>query len=330
MRPGASGPSRGNRRQAVGSSFRVSAFGNPTVASDRAAVRFGSDFTPGYESEFAQSVAAEGVPVIGPVSLETEVKASLDSEVYFLLPGIKEQVLALARFAVERFGNKDVDIALAYQDSPRLREMSHRPEADLVGIQEGVKMRLLPLDADLANDGLDYSGLATAPVKAVIFLGSAEQLATFLQSTRGSDTSRLPVLVAGSLSHPVAASLPRKSSNSVYIAYPTVPDDLKIWAMDELASLRNADRSVQAGDKYAAIAALAAAKVLTEALRQAGRDLTRRKLMASLNRFYQFETGLTPPITFTRNRRVGASGAHVMKLPGADQRPQLLGWVEAK
>jgi hypothetical protein len=100
--------------------------------------------------------------------------------------------------------------------------------------------------------------------------------------------------------------------------------------MDELASLRDSDRGTQARDRYAAITALSAAKVLAEALRQAGRDVTRRKLMDSLNGFYRFETGLTPPITFTRNRRVGARGAHVIKLPGSDQRPQLLGWVEAQ
>ncbi len=283
--------------------------------------------TPGYESEFAQSVTAQGVPMVGPIGLETEVHASPDSTVYFLLPGIKEQLLALARFAVERFGNTDIDIVLAYQDSPPLRTVVKAAQADLVGIQ-GVKTRLLPLEADLANDGLDPSELATAPVTAVVFLGSAEQLAAFLRST-ADRVPPLPVLVPGSLTHHAAGSLPRALSQRVYIAYPTVPGDRQAWAMDELASLRDSDRSTQVSDRYAAIAALSAAKVLAEALRQAGRDLTRRKLMDSLNGFYRFETGLTPPITFTRNRRVGASGAHVIKLPGSDQRPQLLGWVEA-
>ena len=39
-------------------------------------------------------------------------------------------------------------------------------------------------------------------------------------------------------------------------------------------------------------------------------------LTAELERLYEFETGLTPPITFTSNRRVGARGAYVID-PGS-------------
>ena len=31
-----------------------------------------------------------------------------------------------------------------------------------------------------------------------------------------------------------------------------------------------------------------------------------------LEKLYQFETGLTPPLTYTANRRIGARGAYIL------------------
>jgi hypothetical protein len=49
-----------------------------------------------------------------------------------------------------------------------------------------------------------------------------------------------------------------------------------------------------------------------EALRLVGRDLSREKLLSALESFYEFDTGLAPPITYTPNRRIGALGAYVV------------------
>ena len=70
--------------------------------------------------------------------------------------------------------------------------------------------------------------------------------------------------------------------------------------------------------------------MLSEALRRAGRDLGRRELTAKLEVFYQFETGLTPPLTFTANRRVGARGAYILGAESlAEGRlPEEVAWVE--
>jgi hypothetical protein len=60
------------------------------------------------------------------------------------------------------------------------------------------------------------------------------------------------------------------------------------------------------------IAAYAAAKLMVEGLRRAGRKLDRFSLVEGLEALYAFETGLTPPLTYGPNRRIGALGAHVV------------------
>jgi ABC-type branched-subunit amino acid transport system substrate-binding protein len=58
-------------------------------------------------------------------------------------------------------------------------------------------------------------------------------------------------------------------------------------------------------------AALAAAEVLIEGLRRAGREVSRESLTATLETLYRFDAGLGAPVTFGPNRRLGARGAFV-------------------
>ncbi len=57
--------------------------------------------------------------------------------------------------------------------------------------------------------------------------------------------------------------------------------------------------------------AYVAGEILMEGLRQAGRVLTREKLVNALEGLYEFRTGLAPPISFGPNHRIGALGAYV-------------------
>jgi ABC-type branched-subunit amino acid transport system substrate-binding protein len=60
------------------------------------------------------------------------------------------------------------------------------------------------------------------------------------------------------------------------------------------------------------MSAYTAVKILVEALRRAGRNLSREELIRALEGFYEYSTGLTPAITYGPNRRIGAMGAHVV------------------
>jgi ABC-type branched-subunit amino acid transport system substrate-binding protein len=58
-------------------------------------------------------------------------------------------------------------------------------------------------------------------------------------------------------------------------------------------------------------AALAAAEVLIEGLKRAGREVGRESLTAVLEKLYHFDAGLGTPVSFGPNRRIGARGAFV-------------------
>ena len=79
------------------------------------------------------------------------------------------------------------------------------------------------------------------------------------------------------------------------------------------------------------MAALAAVKLLVEGLRGAGHTLDRERLVEAIEALYRYETGLTPPLTYGPNRRIGALGAHVMVVDIANKTTRPVGeWRELR
>lgn len=99
----------------------------------------------------------------------------------------------------------------------------------------------------------------------------------------------------------------------ILIATPTLPTDITIEGQREMLAFSER-HGLTRTQMPTQIATYAATKTLIEGLKRAGRDLTREKLIATLETLYQFATGLTPPITYARGRHVGAVGAFIVEV----------------
>ena len=61
-----------------------------------------------------------------------------------------------------------------------------------------------------------------------------------------------------------------------------------------------------------------------------GADLSREQLITALEGLYDFDTGLTPRLSFGPNRRIGAAGAHMVTInPETKDFATASGWVSA-
>jgi ABC-type branched-subunit amino acid transport system substrate-binding protein len=101
--------------------------------------------------------------------------------------------------------------------------------------------------------------------------------------------------------------------DKLFLAFPTVPADVSAAGAAEYTALlqRNKLESTHAAAQASAIAA---AGILVHALELCGKDLSRERLVTALEGLYEYETGLSPKITFGPNRRIGALGAYVVTI----------------
>ena len=170
---------------------------------------------------------------------------------------------------------------------------------------------------------------ADAKVDSVFFLGSGPEARAFLQAADRLGW-RPRFLATGTAADDSLSSAPAGFEGRIFLALPTRPGDLDPKAAASYRALSAAYKLPQ-DSLSAQLSALAAADTLIEALRRAGRDVSREKLVDQLESLRNLDTGLVPPLTYGPARRLGARGAYVMKvdLKGKRLVPDG-GWVEVE
>jgi ABC-type branched-subunit amino acid transport system substrate-binding protein len=121
-------------------------------------------------------------------------------------------------------------------------------------------------------------------------------------------------MVGGSL-----FTVPPTVAKEVYLASPVATPDPTSPGMAEFSRLVQ-KATVPGEHRSFQLMAYAGGKLLEEGLRRAGRDVTRARLVDHLGALREFPTGVTPPLTYNENRRVGALGAAIFKLDGERKR----------
>ena len=290
-----------------------------------------SPFAPDMETVVGEAAAEEEILLIGPWTLYPENTFSRNRHVFYLYSGLAEQLRSLVRYADERLEVETARVAvLAADTTPATLLEAVREAVVEVGWQE---VQFEPysvhsFDAEILEERLRGSG-----AEVVVSLAVDRELRSFLKAAAASGWTPY-VLAPGALAGDLVVAAPAPFDERLVCAYPTLPNDRTPWGVGELSRLL---ADVDGGESHvqAMISAYSATAVLTEAMRRAGRNLGRRELTAALEGFYQFETGLTPPITYTNNRRIGANGAYVVayQSESPDDRGGLLRsapWVEVE
>ena len=119
------------------------------------------------------------------------------------------------------------------------------------------------------------------------------------------------MLIPGALAGKELLTTAAGVSDRIFLSFPTLPLDhtregtAEYERLVTVYALPHQQRSSQ-------IEALAAAKIFVEAMTGAGRAVSRERLIEQLESFYQKATGLTRPLTYGPNRRVGSRGAYIV------------------
>ena len=152
--------------------------------------------------------------------------------------------------------------------------------------------------------------LRDGKIDALFWLASSENLREFFAAAAATQVFPL-VLAPSAFVGPEIYDAPKEFSGRLFLSFPLLPSDQTKEGEMEYLELARAGKFSE-GNLAERLTALCAAKLLIYSLQKAGREVTREKIIEILEKLYHFDTGQTPPVTFSPNRRVGALGAHII------------------
>ncbi len=289
---------------------------------------FVGGLSAGADPQIAAFARKEEVPFIGPATLLPHAENPANRYLFYLLPGVAEQAVSLVNFAAAKPELRKARVAIVYGDNSLGLAAAGAAEEQLQKLTWTTNAKqsyTAPnFDARRIVDDLKRQG-----AEVLFFFGSGKERSVLL--TEAAAAGWAPsFFFLGVLS---GKELPPESigtfKDKLFVAFPTVPADITNEGMAEFRALHEKYRFAP---RYTAsqLSAFAAAKVFVEALTRAGKDLSREKLVNTLEGFYEYDTGATPRITFGPNRRIGAAGAHVVSIDVAEKEfATASGWIKA-
>jgi ABC-type branched-subunit amino acid transport system substrate-binding protein len=269
-------------------------------------------FIAGSEKDVTSLAAQYEVPLVGPFTLSPQTGFPLNRQVFYLLSGIDGQTRALANFIATKPEFKNSGMVVVYPRSEFNKNI-------LESIKEqSTKAGLYPPTVyDYAGGGFDAAETArqlkqSNPDKLLFFLGDTGELLSLMGEAEKLNWFPTIVTVGASVGAKIL-SAPAAFDGKVFLTFPTSPADQSAEGIKEFRALAEKHK-LPPTHLAAQIAAFSAAKILTEALKRIGKDLSREKLIQALEGLYEYPTGLMPPITFGPNRRIGAMGAYIVTI----------------
>ena len=276
----------------------------------------------GQEAALAEFTESAAVPVVGPLAQYRRSGVGPQGFTFYLTAGLEDQARALVKYAQNDLAPADPKIAILSSDDGaglRLDDAIRQQSRNA----EWMSALRLHLTGDTAIADV-ASQLRLAAVNIIFYDGGPTRLAALAEEAAGSRW-RPAILTTGvAVTREVFARL-RELGARVFVAYPLLGSDQSPVGVERLRSLQAA-YDIPAQHLPMQVAALASARILIEGLQRGGRNLTRAKFVAALAALQNFETGLTPPISYGPDRRTGVRGAHVVALGQTLNEPQHV-WI---
>lgn len=282
-------------------------------------------FIAGADKEITSLVEEKEVVLVGPSTLYPEIGFPLNRHTFYLFSGLKDQAGALVNFIGEKLQKQTPRLAIVSLDS-----------ADAAVLTEAIEKQAKRRGYN-AITRLSYSRKQFDPGQLVKKLSEAGADAIFLSGWGGEELALMKeaarvnwtpyFLIPGSLASKELLDAPPILKERIFLAFPTLPTDQTPDGVREFLTMAEKHNLPQR-QLAAQLSAYCAAKILVEALKLTGRELSREKLIRTLEGFYNFDTGLSPRISYGPNRRIGAFGAYIVTIdPEKKQFIPAGGWI---
>ncbi len=265
-------------------------------------------YTVGMDQELLRLLRDEGMPLVGPFTLDPGDEV-LNAATFYLYAGFKEQARVLAETALRDAPDGEMSAVLAGPLGEHVDRLVKSVQDQLEG-RTVTDPEMVRYPADGVGIELLAGRMAESNPDTLFFFGGQSELQLLLAAFAERQQSPRVYLLSSFVPQPLFDA-PPTFHHRIFIAYPTLGSDISGSGRSEYEQLAH-KHALPPDHLQGQIAAYAAAKLMVEGLRRAGRDLNRQGLIDALEELYAYETGVTPPLSYGPNRRVGARGAHVV------------------
>jgi ABC-type branched-subunit amino acid transport system substrate-binding protein/cytochrome c553 len=285
-----------------------------------------SGLTAGAEDGVASLSREREVPVIGPSSLLPQRALPLNRYVFYLLPGLNEQARSLVNFAAKKYDLQKARVAILSPDAEFNKGIA-ASVADQAKKLGGNSIASVHYPREGFTPAAYVAELKLKGVDTVYLLGSGSDAAAFFKDADAAGWAPAVYLLGTLVGKSAPELVTAKMKDRVYFAFPTVPADISVAGAAEYSDLLQRHK-LSPTHAAAQASAITAAKILVHGLELCGKDLTRERLITTLEGLYEFDTGLMPKVTFGPNRRIGVLGAYVITIdPDKKLFPASAEWV---
>ena len=276
-----------------------------------------SPVTAGVEQDVERLTDANHVPLIGPLTEAPRSDEQLQRHTFYLLGGLVTEAQVLLSFAETGLSQTTVKLAVLH---PRQEAMQPTVAAVLRYAQarQWSEPVVLPYETGAMPVADAAVQLKAAQITLLLFLGSDGEFLALAKegaSRQWTPTALMPSRSAG----PKLFDAPAEWNSHVFLAFANAPMGSLSDKEAEFAAFRARHR-LSNHHVAAQASTYAAATVLTEGLKRAGVRLSRERLIGALEQLYEFQTGVTPPLSYNPNRRIGAQGAQVVGVDVVERR----------
>jgi ABC-type branched-subunit amino acid transport system substrate-binding protein len=246
-------------------------------------------------------LAQRGVPIVNPAGGHMLLNKPTDKNVFGILPLSSEIGESMTDFAVTKLGAKRV--AIFFQNDQFGKDQRDGAVEALKNhnLQSVAEASYVPSDVDVSAQVValkqanpDAVILGIIPKHAALFVKEAQRLG-WKPKIVGHNTVADPVVLdlAGA-----------EALEGVYVNLMTAVDSM------DTPAVKNANKILakyypQTKPGYYPYLGMAGAIIIVEAMKRAGGDLTRAKLITSLESLGHFEPGVVPPIDWSASYHGG-------------------------
>jgi ABC-type branched-subunit amino acid transport system substrate-binding protein len=270
-----------------------------------------SGYTAGIEKELAELAEDTETPFVGPFTVSPEEGDGLYSNTFYLLGGMTHQAQVLTRHAMGALQAEGAEMAVIRPNAAVYQVAQEEAQAQR-SFRDAESVLTLSYTAPYFDAVDTAQMLAKQEIRTVLFFGTAKDFRRLADEC--DQLGWTPdLLLPGVFAAQDMFEVPQDYAGRVLLGYSSMPVDHTAAAVQAFEKL-HADHGFDYRHSTAQISAFAAAQVMVEGLKRAGRDLSRERLVRELEGLTEFQAGLMPPVSYNATRRIGALGGYVVKL----------------